>query len=250
MKEQLHTIPVNEAFDSGDECPFCFMERAVEQSAIRYTIGPGASYMEPDVRAETGRTGFCVEHTKKLYDYGNTLGNALILQTHMESIIDDFRREAAAFQAPAKKSLFGKKKVAEEEPYWQRMERQVNSCYICDKIKYNMDRYFQTFFVLLKDEEFRTKVMNSKGFCMRHFSQMLRMAEEYLPGNQRDWFYPAVFKLMEENLLRVKDDLDWLVAKYDYRNASADWRNSRDALQRTMQKLEGLHPADPPYKNT
>ena len=250
MKEQLHTIPVNEAFDSGDECPFCFMERAVEQSAIRYTIGPGASYMEPDVRAETGRTGFCVEHTKKLYDYGNTLGNALILQTHMESIIDDFRREAAAFQAPAKKSLFGKKKSTDEEPYWQRMERQVARCYICDKIKYNMDRYFETFFVLLKDEEFRAKVMNSKGFCMRHFSQMLRMAEEFLPNNQREWFYPAVFKLMEENLLRVKDDLDWLVAKYDYRNASADWRNSRDALQRTMQKLEGLHPADAPYKNT
>ena len=250
MKEQLHTIPVNEAFDSGDECPFCFMERAVEQSAIRYTIGPGASYMEPDVRAETGRTGFCVAHAKKLYDYGNTLGNALILQTHMESIIDDFRREAAAFQAPAKKSLFGKKKVTEEEPYWQRMERQVSSCYICDKIKYNMDRYFQTFFVLLKDEEFRAKVMNSKGFCMRHFSQMLRMAEEFLPGNQREWFYPAVFKLMEDNLARVKEDLDWLVAKYDYRNASADWRNSRDALQRSMQKLEGLHPADAPYKNT
>ncbi len=250
MKEQLHTIPVNEAFDSGDECPFCFMERAVEQSAIRYTIGPGASYMEPDVRAETGRTGFCRVHTKKLYDYGNTLGNALILQTHMESIIDDFRREAAAFQAPAKKSLFGKKKPSEDEPYWQRMERQVNSCYICDKIKYNMDRYFQTFFVLLKDEEFRAKVMNSKGFCMRHFSQMLRMAEEFLPNNQREWFYPTVFKLMEDNLVRVKDDLDWLVAKYDYRNASADWKNSRDALQRTMQKLEGLHPADAPYKNT
>ena len=54
---------------------------------------------------------------------------------------------------------------------------------------------------------------------------------------------------MEENLVRVKEDLDWLIAKYDYRNAGADWRNSRDALQRAMQKLEGLHPADPIYKN-
>lgn len=250
MKEQLHTIPVNEAFESGDECPFCFMERAVERSAIRYTIGPGASYMEPDVRAETGRTGFCVTHTQKLYDYGNTLGNALILQTHMNSLIEDFRREAEAFQAPAKKPLFGKKKPAEQEPYWQRLEQQVDNFFICNKIKYNMDRYFETFFVLLREPEFRDKVTASKGFCMRHFSQMLRMAEDKLPNNQRDWFYPTVFKLMEDNLLRVKEDLDWLVAKYDYRNAGADWKNSRDALQRTMQKLEGLHPADPPYKNT
>ena len=249
MKEQLHTIPVNEAFQSGDECPFCFMERAAEQSAIRYVIGPGASYMEPDVRAATGRTGFCVSHSKKLYDYGNTLGNALILQTHLNSLIEDFRQEAAAFQAPAKKRIFGKKKNAEEDAYWQRLERQVESCYVCDKIRYNMERYFRTFFVLLKEGEFRDRVVNSKGFCMRHFSQMLRMAEECLPDSQREWFYPTVFKLMEDNLVRVKEDLDWLVAKYDYRNAGADWRNSRDALQRTMQKLEGLHPADPPYKN-
>ena len=49
-------------------------------------------------------------------------------------------------------------------------------------------------------------------------------------------------------LIRVKEDLDWFVAKYDYRNAGADWKNSRDALQRTIQKLEGIHPADPPYR--
>ena len=54
--------------------------------------------------------------------------------------------------------------------------------------------------------------------------------------------------MMEENLVRVKADLDWLIAKYDYRNASADWKNSRDALQRSMQKLEGLYPAAPPHK--
>jgi hypothetical protein len=53
---------------------------------------------------------------------------------------------------------------------------------------------------------------------------------------------------MEKNLVRVKEDLDWLIAKYDYRNAGADWKNSRDALQRAMQKLEGLYPADAPYK--
>ena len=51
MKEKLHTIPVNEAFQSGDECPFCWLERETEQRAVNYTIGPGASYMEPEIRA-------------------------------------------------------------------------------------------------------------------------------------------------------------------------------------------------------
>ena len=53
MKETIYTIPLSEAFDSGDECPFCQLERAVEQRTIRYVLGPGASYMEPDVRAAT-----------------------------------------------------------------------------------------------------------------------------------------------------------------------------------------------------
>jgi hypothetical protein len=77
----------------------------------------------------------------------------------------------------------------------------------------------------------------------------MKIAEEKLPNAQRDWFYETVPALMEENLIRVKEDLDWLIAKYDYRNAGADWKNSQDALQRAMQKLEGVHPADPPYKN-
>ena len=79
MKEKIYTIPVNDAFLSGDECPFCFMEREEEQHALRYAVGPGASYMEPEVRSITNRTGFCRCHSKMVYDYGNALGAALIL---------------------------------------------------------------------------------------------------------------------------------------------------------------------------
>ena len=129
------------------------------------------------------------------------------------------------------------------------MQEKQQRCYLCDKNEYNMNRYYDTFFALLKESQFRAKVEGSKGFCMRHFARLLKDAEEQLPGAQQEWFYRTVFSLMEANLVRVKEDLDWLIAKYDYRNASADWKNSRDALPRTMQKLEGLYPSDPPYKN-
>ena len=112
-----------------------------------------------------------------------------------------------------------------------------------------MERYYATFFYLLTDEEFRHRVETCKGFCLRHFARLMTTAEEKLPNNQREWFYATVLKVMGDNLERVKEDLDWLIAKYDYRNASADWKNSRDALPRAMQKLQGLYPADPPYKN-
>ena len=64
----------------------------------------------------------------------------------------------------------------------------------------------------------------------------------------REWFYGTVPAVSVQNLVRVKADLDHFVEMFDYRNAGASWGNSRDAVSRTMEKLAGLHPADPPYK--
>ena len=94
MREKIDTIPIHDAFDSGDECPFCYLEREVEQRVIRYVLGPGASYMEPDVREVTDKLGFCGSHMKMLYDYGNSLGNALIMQTYYVGLIKDLQRQA------------------------------------------------------------------------------------------------------------------------------------------------------------
>ena len=247
MKEQLHTIPVNEAFDAGDECPFCYLQRQAEQRIIRHVAGPAASYMEPDMREITNKTGFCPAHLKKLYDYGNTLGNALMLQTYYARVLEQLREGIENFEAPAPKKLFAKPR-ASENGFWHQLEREVEGCYICRRLETNMERYYYTFFVLLKEAEFRTKVENCKGFCLHHFAQLLHEAEAKLPNAHRQWFYDTVFRLEEENLLRVKGDLDHLVDMYDYRNAGGDWGNSRDALPRTMQKLGGGYVADKPYK--
>lgn len=247
MKEQIDTIPVNEAFETEDECPFCYLERQVEQKAIRYALGPGASYMEPDVRAATDSQGFCREHYKKLYDYGNSLGNALVMQTYMVGLQEQLKAQIAAFALPEKKGLFSKKQE-KELPMLTWVKQKNSTCFLCSKVNYNMRRYYATFFHLIKDGEFRAKVEGSKGFCMHHFAQLLEAAQEKLPNAQIEWFYTTVLGLMQENLGRVQGDLDWFIDKFDYRNASAPWKNSKDAVSRTMQKLKGGHPADAPYK--
>ena len=53
---------------------------------------------------------------------------------------------------------------------------------------------------------------------------------------------------MQKNLDRMQEDVNWLIEKFDYRNAQADWKTSKDAVQRGMQKLKGGYPADPPYQ--
>lgn len=248
MKEELYTIPVNEGFEADDECPFCFMEREVEHKAIRYVAGPAATYMEPTVRAATGRVGFCGHHMKSLYDYSNHLGAAMMLQTHMACLLDELKAKTENVEIPAKKGLFKKKEPTQDTPYWEILAARKHSCFICDKIEYNMSRHYHTFFVLIKDKEFRQKVEGCKGFCMRHFARLLQEAERYLPDSQREWFYSTAYNLTYHNLERVKKDLDWFIEKFDYRNASAPWGNSQDALPRSMQKLQGIYPSDQPYK--
>ncbi len=249
MKESIYTIPLSEAYDTTDECPFCHLERQVEQRTIRYVIGPGASYMEPEVRAATDAEGFCGAHYKKMYDYGNSLGNALIMQTYFVSLFEEMAKEMDNFQIPGKRGLFSKKNDGEESSLVKWARKKQGSCYLCNKIEYNMDRYAETFFLLIRDKDFRAKVAQSKGLCMRHFLRLMEAAPSNIPNDQREWFYPTIFRLMRENMARVKGDLDWFVDKFDYRNASADWKNSRDAVSRTMQKLQGVYVADPPYKS-
>ena len=164
--------------------------------------------------------------------------------------LEELQEQLDNYELPPQKGVFTKKRPqTEETPYWHRLQERVNSCAVCEKVDCNMERYFSTFFYLLKEPEFREKVEKCKGFCLRHFTKLLEVAEEYLPNAQREWFLKTVPGLMLENLARVKGDLDWMIAKYDYRNASKPWGNSRDALQRSMQKLQGIYPADTPYKN-
>lgn len=246
MREEIHIAPVNESFESGDECPFCYLERRTEQRCIRYVIGPGNSFMEPEVRDMTNREGFCAAHLKKLFDYGNPLGTGLIVRSYMARLQRELQQELDKGSLPPKRKLLKAETTQDSTAKWIRGK--LASCYICRSMEENMDRYYNTFFVLTKDKEFRQKVESCKGFCMRHYAELLERAPQKLPLSQREWFYGLLPRLMTENLQRVQKDLNWFTEKFDYKNAKADWGNSRDALQRAMEKYQGLHPADPPYK--
>ena len=42
MKEQLYTIPLNDAVNAQDECPFCFIHRSIEQDLLDFVLGSGS----------------------------------------------------------------------------------------------------------------------------------------------------------------------------------------------------------------
>ena len=250
MKETLYTIPLNDAVNAGDECPFCFIEREVEQDLLDFVLGSGSSYMESDVREATDKAGFCREHFKKMFDYGNTLGNGWILKTHYIQINKEMKEQFKKF-VPSRSGFMGmRKKGAEQEnsvSAW--VKEKEHSCYICKRFADTYDRYMDTFFFMYKkDGEMTEMLKNSKGLCLHHFGDLCAEADNQLNDKQKDTLFPLLFQLMSENMKRVGEDVAWLVEKFDYRNKDADWKNSKDAIQRGMQKLWGSYPADPVYQ--
>ena len=76
----------------------------------------------------------------------------------------------------------------------------------------------------------------------------MEAAEKRLSDAQKKELYPRIFSMMQEHIDRVQKDVAWFVDKNDYRNKDADWGNSRDSVQRAMQKCAGGYPADPVFK--
>ena len=249
MKEKLYTIPLNDAVNAKDECPFCYIERKIEQDMMDFVLGSGSSYMESDVREQTDKAGFCRMHFKKMFDYGNTLGNAWIMKTHMRATIAEMKK-AMKEHAPGKSAgLFKKKGDGSVNSVTAWVNARENSCFICKQFTDHYDRYMDTFFELYrKDEAFRSKINESKGFCLPHFGDLCEAAESRLKDKEQEQFFATTFALMEANMERLFEDDAWLIEKFDYRNKDADWKNSKEALQNCMQKLKGGYPADPVYK--
>lgn len=236
MKEQLYTIPVNDAFAVDCECPICTMYESLEKEAIEFTMGP--SYMEDDIRMETNRTGFCNHHVKLLYKHQNRLGLALMLHTHMQRTNDDLSQLLSG-AIPAKKGLFSKK--TEESPVVEYIKTVENSCYICNRIDSIFNRYIATIFHCYKhDKEFREKIASSKGFCTKHFGILYENAPSQLSSSQLEDFIKIINEVYLTNMRRVADDLQWFTDKFDYRNENAPWKNSKDALPRSMTKTNSI----------
>lgn len=238
MKEVLYTIPLNDAYNENSECPFCVIERNVEQNILDFVLGPGSSYMESDVRSDTDAEGFCRPHFKKMYEYGNTLGNAWILKTHYKRINSELEHEIARF-SEGKPSLL-KKSDESRNTMSGWISQREDSCYICKRYNDTYERYIATFYhMYINDSDFRKKLKESKGFCLSHFKDIMDAAPKYLSKNEKTEFYQMMFELMRENMKRLQEDVSWMVEKFDYRNKDADWKNSKDAIQRGMQKLKG-----------
>ena len=235
MKEQLYTIPVNDAFRSYCECPVCALYQELEQNAIDYTMGP--SYMEDDNRAMTDKLGFCQHHIQMLYHQKNRLGLALMLKTHTDKTIRDLKERST--HKPASAGIF--KKASAPSPVGAYIQDLEQHCFICERMNTTFDRYIDTIFHLWKkDPAFRSSVTDCKGFCTWHYGLLYDAGVSALDKNQYSEFLDCLNEVYFNGMQRINDDIEWFINKYDYRYANEPWKNSKDALPRGILKTNHI----------
>lgn len=240
MKEQLYTIPVNDAFKSNCECPLCKMKKELERNAIEYTMGP--SYMEDDNRAMTDEMGFCEKHISDLYGEKNRLGLALMLSTHMMKVTKDLKKLS---ENPPTGGLSILKKKSEGSSLQEYVNKLSHTCFICKRMEQTFDRYINTIFHLYKkDPSFSETIRNSKGFCTYHYAILFDRAAEFLSKDTLQAFINDINTVYFSNMERMQEDIEWFINKFDYRYQNEPWKNAKDALPRAVLKTHSTATPD------
>lgn len=225
MREDICSIPVNDVFLPKDGCPFCRMRDMLEDRMATYITG--AAMMEPDIRVETNRLGFCKTHFDQILARGSRLSVALIL----ESLLAEVRQEAFP---PGK---YNGKKLA------QVMKARGESCFICQNIDTNFSHLMENTVKLWQnDPDFRQLFSQQPLLCFTHYGQLMAAAEKKLKKKEFAPFQEESARLAARYAQELNGDVTHFTKMFDYRNANGDWCNSRDSIERAITWLTGREP--------
>ena len=224
MKETICTIPINDVFGPIDGCPICRLYEMLEKNSIEYITG--SAMMEPDVRIETNKKGFCGNHLNMMIAQGKRLQNALILETHLEKILEDYFPEKVKGKANIKELA--------------QIKKMEESCFVCERIEWGLTHMFETIFDSYeKDEEFRKLYNKQTHICLPHYTDIMiaSASKKGIRGKVATQFNEDSSKLVRNYLSQLKGDVTHFCSMFDYRNRGGDFKNSRDAIERSVEFL-------------
>ena len=229
MKPNITTIPITELFTDTDGCPICRMHRMLEEQYVEYITG--AAMMAPDVRVKTNRVGFCHRHFSMMVNNGPRLSNALLLQTH----IDELRKKVF----PKKDTDLPDKKMLAA------IRENDRTCYVCDRIEHDILHLLATVYVQYgSDPEFRRQYQNQDFICLDHYALVMGNANKKAmdKGTFKE-FCEVTNKLSKGYMDTLYDDVTHFASMFDYRNQGGDYKNSKDAIERSVRFLTS-YPVD------
>ncbi len=230
MRQDIVSIPIGEVFEPKDGCPICRLRDVLETRMIEYITG--AAMMEPDIRIETNRTGFCFEHYQMMLKQRNRLGVALMLESHLDEL---------------ESRVFGGDGLFKKHPAKQGKDAagKTDSCFVCHHVEDNMRRMVGNACRMWEhDSEFRRLFEEQPSLCLPHFAMLSEIAPDEISRKHLPDFQKMVAGLCRKTLNELQNDVSHFCRMFDYRNNTpdADWGNSRDAVERTVDFLTSRHP--------
>lgn len=222
MRKNLLTIRVDDIFGQKCGCPICLTRKASEDNSCEYISG--AAMMEPDIRIETNKLGFCAEHFDMLLKTSARLPLALILSTHLDEVRNEVFDKRSA-------------KTARTE----RGEEFEKTCYICSRIDDDLDRFFHGMFTMYKEDEAFRKLFAAQEFiCFPHRNLLINKARKVLKKDILKQFEDETETLAKNRLIQLREGLEELCRSFDYRNAGKPLSEiAQDAPERTIEFLTG-----------
>ncbi len=226
MRSDITSIPVEEVFEPRQGCPICRMRNTLETRIVEYITG--AAMMEPDVRTETNKQGFCYPHYQMMLQKSRRLSVALLLESHLAEV------EKHAFSGTVPSSRFAKKQ-----------SRADGGCFVCGQVEWAMERMLETVCRQWERErEFRRLFEEQEAYCLPHLLLLTDTAAAKMNKKLVGDFTKAATGCCRRYLEALRGDVDHFNRMFDYRNTGedADWGNSRDAIERAVWWLTSRDP--------
>ena len=232
---QLETIPVWDGLKEGSECFLCSLMKTAEEDGVRYYLS--SAVMTPEVRVETNTYGFCSHHMHLLAEGGKPQSLALVMDTYYE---ENKRLMSSALDKAIAETRNARKAEKAASAFFDIVHEREKGCLICSRMDDRLLRYCYTIASLWRDDQdFRTALKASKGFCMHHSEALIRIAKEALSGDDLASFTSSMLRLLKTNLDRVQHDDWWMTQKYKSENKDKPWNGCEDAQKRAVYKLIG-----------
>ncbi len=227
MKEVIYTIPINDAYDIKCGCPVCRLEKQLEKESLEYIMG--AAMMEPDVRIETNKSGFCLHHFSEMLNMKNRLSLTLMLQSYLAELLDE--------GVVSDTSHLSKK---EFEAISNKLCRATSGCFVCERVSEKLSLFARNIVYMWEsDSEFREKTRAQEYFCPTHLALLTKTAKGLIPKRRYGAFCNDHFFAARKILEGLSDEVTRFCNSYNYKFRDIPLGEAKLAAEHTISFLKG-----------
>lgn len=234
MAEKIYTIPINDAFDEYDGCPLCRLHARLERQSLEYIMG--AAMMEPDIRTDTNRLGFCREHYDFMLGMKNRLSLALTLESRLAAV------KGILPQTDIKLTLLSKVKKNESDRAGEAVQAAASTCYVCQRAGQFESQYLSNVVYVWKtDTAFREKLKKQPFFCLDHYGKLLTFAQKELNESLYSEFAGELSAIEAAYLDSISADVTAFCRSFDHLSSKTPLtEEQKSSVNRAIDFLAGI----------